>query len=356
MSLVNNMLRDLEERQSPNVRQVATASAGLSQPEASNPATRWALTSGVVLMLGAVGVWGWQANWWQSDTTPIEPKIAATIKSEAPELTPVVEPISQIDQAVTTEPEPARLNTTEPKKDKPYLAGSVTTSTAPAVASTVDLAHPVQPLEDTVQPLEKAKPPQVAPSAASLDASTVASASNWLQQGNQSEAERVLMAHLSTHPQAPQTSEALAQLYLTSGQFHQLADFIGSSSALDEPRKNELLARAKIQQGDLPGARDLLEQIPPAILNNPGYHALLAGVYHKLDQHREAATIYNQLVTLQPEQYVNWLGLAVALDALQDKSAALRAFEQAQRSANVPADVLTYIKQRVAMLGNGSTG
>ncbi len=119
------------------------------------------------------------------------------------------------------------------------------------------------------------------------------------------------------------------------------------------PRDSELrllLARARLQAGDIRGAIATLEQHAPALAQAPTYHALLAASYQQAGQWRESAELYRRMVALRPSQSTWQLGLARALERLGQPAEALQHYHMALRGLGLDEGARRLAGARVAAL------
>ena len=285
MSLVNTMLRDLEERQDQNGQPAGVSPALNPGSEPKSCGSKLAFTIGLGLFGCAAVLLSWHNQWWQPQaeikpTVAIaeQPTPAQAIASQQPvEITP---PIAEAEQPATiaqVEPEPVAELAPEP---------------APQAVEPEEIAVAEQPLPEPVKAVE---------------AESVA---------------------VTEEPQASVAASAATQ---------------NRQAILEQAQQ---LATA----GNLAGAAEKLESIQPDMQQHPGHYALLAGIYHKQGQHQQAAELYGQLVDIERDNAIYWLGLAVALDAMQDRNA-LGAF-QTTRQLNSNPDVAAYVERRIEQLIN----
>jgi predicted Zn-dependent protease len=112
----------------------------------------------------------------------------------------------------------------------------------------------------------------------------------------------------------------------------------------------KLYARILMEQNDNITAISVLLRHPPALRADADYHALLAALYQKNKQHQEAATVYSQLLKLRQSNGVWWLGMAISLEALGNNLQAKLAYEKAKNSGNLSEGLTQYTHQRVTAL------
>jgi len=112
----------------------------------------------------------------------------------------------------------------------------------------------------------------------------------------------------------------------------------------------KLYARILMEQHDNVTAISVLLRNPPAQQTDPDYFALLAALYQKNKQHHEAAKLYSELLTIRNNYAVWWLGMAISLEALGNKKQAMLAYEKAKNSGGLSDGLVQYTDQRVVAL------
>lgn len=112
----------------------------------------------------------------------------------------------------------------------------------------------------------------------------------------------------------------------------------------------KLQARIMIARGENERARDLLEKKRPAISRDASYYALLAAVYQRLGHHNDAAGLYQSLVGAQPGRGVWWLGLGISLEASGKEAQARQAYQRAGASGTLTPKLLQFTQKKVAAL------
>lgn len=109
-------------------------------------------------------------------------------------------------------------------------------------------------------------------------------------------------------------------------------------------------AHIYIQHKDFNAAAAILEHVDSHKTEDTVYLALLAACYQQLQQFVSASEIYLRLCRLQPDKAENWLGLAITYDKLNQKMQASHAFQQALEKNTLNLQIIDYIKQRLSVL------
>ena len=149
-----------------------------------------------------------------------------------------------------------------------------------------------------------------------------------------------------------EVARLLAQAYLANGQPEQLLNWVPAQLQA-QPRDSELrmlLARAQLQTGAMPAAVATLQQNPPPLATEPGYHALLAASYQQTQQWQQSAALYQQLVSLRASQATWQLGLAIALEQLERPSYAAKHYSLALEGQGLDASSRSFAAERATAL------
>ena len=107
------------------------------------------------------------------------------------------------------------------------------------------------------------------------------------------------------------------------------------------------LARLQVDGGDLAGAWKTLDFSRPAAAKNADYLGFCAHVLQRLGRNQEAAEQYLQATRVAPADGRWWLGLGLTLDALGRAAEARDAFLRARQSGNLGPELLALIEQKL---------
>lgn len=188
------------------------------------------------------------------------------------------------------------------------------------------------------------------PSKSEVDKRVAAQAQTLMQQRRYAQAQSLLMAHLEHNPEAPAVRKALFDAYIASDNLLAAQQQLRQLTDLPTHEQAQMKARIKAQEGDLPAAVLELESASPTVADVPAYYSYLAALYHKTKRYDDAAELYRRLLNADDSQPTYWLGLAVSLDALDDRPGALRAFRYARRYSKPDAPSRAYVEERIRHL------
>lgn len=319
MSLINQMLRDLEQRKQGQAAQPMALDVSPAQaPVASRRYWPWLL---VAMALSIFYAWN------DRHTSPASPQPV-----QARELVPTLQPMvtAQVTPAATVTPQPTAM---------PH---ATTMSQPLATAKVVAKPHEVK----TTKPLATPRPLR-------SQSSSKSKVQALLQQakGNVSLMMRkeTLKEALLLDPDNLAIRDQLLQTLLKSGSASELDNFLQDSLRM-YPRHLAFVtsqAQMQIQRKDFAAATATLERVDSS---EPAYLSLLAASYQQQKRHHNAAEIYQRLTQMQPERAENWLGLAVSADHLHQRQTAVQAYRQALEKNTLNNDVVDYINQRLSAL------
>jgi len=173
-----------------------------------------------------------------------------------------------------------------------------------------------------------------------------------LQDGDSARAINLLepLQHSSSNPEAKRW---LARAYLAAGDQQRLLDWLPTQLA-QQPHDSELrllLARAQMHAGETRSAVATLEQNPPRLEQEPTYFALLAASYQQTGQWQHSAELYRRMIALRPSQSTWQLGLAIALEQLDQPAEAGRHYRLALQGSGLDESARRFASERATALG-----
>ncbi len=184
------------------------------------------------------------------------------------------------------------------------------------------------------------------------DQQMVAQADVLISQGHADAAALALQQFVAQHPKPVKSAARLFELYVQQTQFESarllLQQMRHYLPAVDFTRFTAQLLTA---QGQHAAALKVLEKDVELAQQDEVYRALLAALYHKTARYQESAAHYRRLLENFGEKPGYWLGLALALDALQQPASALEAYRRVGLQGAQP-QVKDYVAQRIAALSH----
>lgn len=185
------------------------------------------------------------------------------------------------------------------------------------------------------------------------DLRQVQDAMQLLARSQRDQALNGLQSFLNDNPGAYQTREALVKLALQGGDLASAERLLDAGLSLNPNRAQfrKLQARIYLTNGNADRALSLLSTGMPSIANDLEYHDLLATAYLSARDFDNAAKTYEQLVQTNRGEARWWYGLASAWDSLGRYRDAALAYEQAIKLPNLSASLRQRSQVRVAEIG-----
>lgn len=335
MSIINQMLRDLDARQaSASERACLPSNLRTLPPEAPVRPQGWLLLAAGMLV-GALITWlvlgqqGPQPRMGEPAPAPAQPAQAAP---------PAADPQQSAPAPAASAPPPARKPAPNPSarpapvpvtKAVPAPA-AMTAEPAPASAAHID-KQPKGGLARDQAETEYRRGMQAAGS------------------GDSAAALPALRRALEIDPQHVRARQALLSVLASSRQWDEVKQVARSGLALDPAKSGwaVILARLQHEQGDTEGAVKTLEVHAAHAAGDADYQGLFAFLLQKSQRHAEAAQRYQAALGLRPGEGRWWYGLGLALEAAGRGDEAKVAFGRARDSGNLSADMLGVIEQKL---------
>jgi tetratricopeptide (TPR) repeat protein len=147
-----------------------------------------------------------------------------------------------------------------------------------------------------------------------------------------------------------ESNDLLLKIYLTHNKVAEAETMIYENKALDAYQFAEKAAKIMMVRGDPLGALNMLLAHRPEFLENRQYYTLMASLYHKVGNYQRSTYWYRQLLSVNHKDPRLWLGLAVSLDAQDQKEEALQAFEYVRTYAKNSSVIKEYADERTLAL------
>jgi len=352
MSLINQMLRDLDARSghAANAPVVASHASGPVRPRSVVGQSRLALTASALLagaLLTLISVQKDQDNpehFSGAEWAPLAlPEPTPRSRSTARPSPRVPGNSGTVETVKVNEPAAPAL----PVKADSGSAVMVSTVEEPQAAAPVVASAALEPaFVQTPQPVRNRSPEQSAEQ-------YFAQAQRALAEQNWQRAERLLEQTLKVLPAHVEARTQLASL-LVAGQASDAAERLLSkglaidsqAAALAQPYAQLLAERGAVQT-----ALEVLADLPP----DAETEALRAALLHRMGHHAEAAGAYENALRKHPDQALWWTGLAIAREHNQEPREALQAYQRAAQ-LQVSGTVRQYIEQRMRALQSREGG
>ena len=372
MSLINQMLKDLEERSAPQLDEHTDTIKGISWTVSSkaNSKRKFILATSIASIL-CTGIAAGSYYHFSADTSTQSDVVSVTeenskdeIMATASDVTPIAasyaseqsidtEDVVQIDGQAKEENIVEQPDESEARK---MLAALVASGALPAKKVTKVIPQKVakQPIielaaidntrsgkgtvQKTLRPLDNSKLAEI----------SYQQGYELIARGQRVPAEKKLLHALELMPSHIKAREILGVLYLQQERIADAAEILkqGISLSPEYMPYREIYARTFMAQNQIPEAIMMLNNDAPELNRYPGYYALLAGLYQKNEQHEHAASIYLKLIKKTPKQSQWWLGMAISLEKLGKMAEAKSAYIKA-RKLKLPAKLMRYVDSRL---------
>jgi len=112
----------------------------------------------------------------------------------------------------------------------------------------------------------------------------------------------------------------------------------------------KLYARMLLDRGDKDAAVAVLKNHRPTPASDTEYDAFLGALLQQRGQYAEAGSIYENLLTAEPNSGSAWIGLAMSHDSLGNRADAMSAFESALHTGSLKTPLARYARRRTAEL------
>lgn len=378
MSLINEMLRDLESRQ-PKSASGNDALSGLRSPVATHGehTTSWRLwlqlgTVVVVTVAGGMAVMHWPTS--PAPTSSADPVAPVTtpLAEVAPALPEIAPPAAQTSEAklILLAPAAADIETAPPVAS-PSNPGPIVTQAKPASPTHPTNTTPPTPPSKPVVPvqtpqMQTPEPPAARPETPAMAATVRSEPSSperlamrdyeagldALQRNARHTAETRFRDALDRAPALTSARAELARLLIADRRTQEAGELLVAGLALTPEHSGltQLRARLFVEEGALGDAVALLRASPPRLDENPEHHAMLAAVEQRRGRDEAAVEIYRQLIVLRPEAGQWQMGLAISLERLGARAPAAGAYASALQDPRLPTALRRYAQQRLAAL------
>ena len=381
MSLINQMLQDLEQRNAGASDMRQPMSGGVRIVAARKrrllPALLVAL---LVVLIGAAYLWR-ENGWMATLASPVKAQVAmakpvavvvavpATVPAqpEAPLPEAVPPPVSTPEPVISAIAMPeSTLHSSPPEHPKPEVdspkpAPSIKPKAEPVAkrAEPGSNADPIDgPVIDNVKTKLAAKPSadtgltikQIRPEQKSEN--DYRQALLYLQQGRVAESQALLVQALDANPANHDARQTLAGLLVDNKRNGEAMALLhaGLELAPQQSGFSMALSRLQLDAADRSGALATLEQGLPNAGNNAEYHGFLATLLQRAERHDEAINHY-RIALAGDQTRPGWLiGLGISLQAVDRLADAQDAFQRAQNTANLSPELAQFVDQRLKQI------
>jgi MSHA biogenesis protein MshN len=411
MSLINQMLQDLDKRRASGAERGALPDQVRVLPREEMHSMPWWLI-GISAVAALVAVFAWQFNHQPAAPapvaqTPAPPDALPTQSSPLPG-TPdrpasrLALQLEKVPPSVPRVPERATGTASEAQTaGKPAPApvvvaavvasGSAVPAKAPPAAVKAEPAKPAAPTAEPPKPASPAaaasvtvaiapiKPAISTPKTAEVVPETKAQAAlvnsqidkraqtltpqqqaendyreaaNFLNQGRLAEAQEGFRRALQNYPAHIGARQGLFGLLVDAKKNGEAEQLLQEGLALNPNQSGFAMALGSLQyeRGDIAGAIETMQKSAPAAQSSPDYLARFAGLLQRQSRHREAIDNYQAALRLAPGSGVWLMGLGISLQALNRNGEAQEVFRRAKSSNTLNPELQAFVDQRLKQL------
>lgn len=172
------------------------------------------------------------------------------------------------------------------------------------------------------------------------------------QQGRSVEAVLMLEQSLKSDAQHTAARQTLITLLLESKRHDDAMRWLQQWLSVDKnlPGMAMILARLQVEKGLIPSALETLQRSLPHAQDKPDFLAFMAALQQRQSHHKEAADLYREALKRMPQNAVWAMGLAISLQADGRSQEALDAYRQARGGNGLSPELLAYVEQKISQL------
>lgn len=379
MSLINQMLQDLDARSSDGMGSAHIHSQIKVVPERGSIHAAWWLVLVLAIMLSAVIAWlhlkapsGMALA--SSGTTPsalrLESEQVASQKNRAEDNHDAIAPDVNLPAAAMrqasaeTHPNnPAKeALQTSASKEIPYSQANAASSIGPVATPKSAVTEPVRLTQKRMEE-DSAKVPE-AGSPASVDKhvseltrqqraeNEYRKAASQIQSGSASEAIATLERTLQLDPLHALARQTLVGVLLDGKRHEEAVRKLQEGLSLDPSQASMamILARLQVEKGELQAAVETLQRALPYDMDRADYCAFLAALLQRQARHKDAIAQYIVALRKIPQNAVWWMGLGISLQAENRTAEAQEAFGRAKASNTLSPELQAFVEQKIAQI------
>lgn len=350
MSLINEMLRNLEAKRPDDLLRQNLQREIRSLPPATPPRQRWFLLiflAGLSLLsLGAYWLWanGQALPWLERQIAPL-PVVVAPANAPAPLASPSI---------AVVDIEPPLIS------DNLRLAQKLAVLPTP-LAPVLPVHEPVANMVAEFAKVEPGVTKPVASSPVKIEKSLLLAtprdradaeygkAENAMAAGRSAEAMESLRSALKHEPGYVQVRQSMLRQLLVQRKFDE-AMMVLQEGLEVQPNQTGWamsLARLQLEKGDVAAADRTLMQSAGYAEANADYAGFQGHLKTRLGVHRQAVMYYQRATRLSPAEGRWWLGLGLALEADGSGAEAKQAFQRSLATSSLSGELARLAEQHL---------
>lgn len=378
MSLINDMLRDLDSRNAASSERTGLAHNIRALPPQGERRLHPLLLILLAATAGGAVVWLLQKTAAAPDVAPAAAMPVAVTAAVTTPPFPETRPAPLVEEAppptaAGIETPPLRLDTQLEQSLPLPKAASVAVhppatpavTTAPAPSAPKPSFQPPAPAAQTGPRMPDARAPDPTSHSTAVPriskqpvlGNTPAEQAESeyrrgiaaIRRGDSSEAGAALRAALRLSPTHIGAREALLGQFTEQQRWHD-AETLALDGVGLLPQRSDwalLAARLMYERGEIELALETLNQHAAAARQNADYQIMHALLLQRAGRHADAANCYRTALALRPGEGRWWFGLGRALDADRREAEARQAYEKARESGNLPPELQQSVERRL---------
>jgi MSHA biogenesis protein MshN len=373
MSLINQMLQDLDQRQAGELQRALPNEVRSLPPSRRSSILPWVIAGGSIALMTAA-IYFYLPLAMQSGAAPVAAAVVSPprIPTDEPPATPAAGGGAPIEAPVpapaTAEPMPLRLSDVlsmpQPRqssvpqesrsaplaKESPAVAPVPVTvpQASPAKAASGVAASVASKGETRDGPVHIEKTP-LQPTPQERAESEYRRGAALLAQGQLKSGMDALRSCLKVDGTHAAARQLLLKALLEQRSYDEARELLSEAVQLQPGRYQwaMTLARLLIEKGDAAGAWQSLQASMGAGANNADYQGLAGNVLQRLGNGKDAAEHYRAALRLSPNDGRWWIGLGLALESQGNGAEARTAFQTARASGSLTPEMAAFVEQRL---------
>lgn len=184
------------------------------------------------------------------------------------------------------------------------------------------------------------------------DAKVAKVSAQLVRNGQVAEAQRQLVDQIARYALSVRSAEMLATIWLSQQRNEEVKQLLVPLRK-SKPRDIGLItieSRLLIAEGQYNTALALLMAQEPSLSDHVGYYELMALAARQSKQYPLSAQVYQGLLENNTRRGDWWAGMAIALEMQSKKTEARSAYQNAVKSPVIPVALKTYAQQRLSVL------
>jgi MSHA biogenesis protein MshN len=175
-----------------------------------------------------------------------------------------------------------------------------------------------------------------------------------VNQGRVSEGMEAFRAALQIDPSHDAARQTMVALQLESKRYDDAIHTLSEGIAAS-PKNLQfimLLARVMVERNDLAGALAVLDKHGAGAGSNADFRAFRGALQQRMGRHNEAIDEYRAALVISPGMGQWWIGLGISQQAQAHPKDALESFRRAKGAGNLTPELASFVDQRIRQLQN----